>query len=498
VADYTSGLQVIDISDPTIPTLIGSCDTPGAAYGVMVSGVYALVADWGSGLQVIDISDPTNPTLIGTYDTPGGAGDVTVSGDNAFVADLGSGLQVIDIADPTNPTLLGTYDTPGDARGVTVTPGGDVECTGYAGYEYALIDSVVDVPDDQGGQVRIHLTRSIYDFVEETQLPIVMYTVYRRVDGAAAVAAISESSQKKDENGQTANVSPAFDRNKLPDWPFIEHDGRLFVQSSPELAANGFPPGTWEIVYGFGPTQQQNYVAVAPTTADSSQSGIPYEVFLTTAHTTTPAIWFTSPPDSGYSVDNIAPGVPQAFAVAYNTGSGNQLSWDPAPEPDFQYYRIFRGDDESFTPDSTNAVHETETPGWVDPEYDGWNMHYKVTAVDYTGNESDPSGPGTTTAVTEPAIPKIFALHQNVPNPFNPTTRIQYDVPTNGGKVTIRIYDVEGRLVRTLVDGHQSAGQKTTSWHGRNNRGQNVATGVYFYRMTAPGFVTTRKMVLLK
>ena len=105
VADYTSGLQVIDISDPTNLVLAGSYDTPHEASGVAVSGDHAFVADADSGLQVIDISDPTNPVLAGSYDTPGQAQSVAVSGDHAFVADGTSGLQVIDISDPTIPVL---------------------------------------------------------------------------------------------------------------------------------------------------------------------------------------------------------------------------------------------------------------------------------------------------------------------------------------------------------------------------------------------------------
>jgi hypothetical protein len=93
---------------------------------------------------------------------------------------------------------------------------------------------------------------------------------------------------------------------------------------------------------------------------------------------------------------------------------------------------------------------------------------------------------------------KRFHLYQNYPNPFNPTTHIRYDVPASGGRVTLRIYNVEGRLVRTLINEDQSPGQKMTTWHGRNDQGQSVATGVYFYRMTAPGFTLTKKMVLLK
>ena len=92
----------------------------------------------------------------------------------------------------------------------------------------------------------------------------------------------------------------------------------------------------------------------------------------------------------------------------------------------------------------------------------------------------------------------MFALYQNVPNLFNPTTVIRYDVPVGGGRVTLKIYDVAGRLVRTLVDGVEASGEKRVTWYGRNNRGSRVATGVYFYRMTGPGFTKTRKMVLLQ
>lgn len=98
----------------------------------------------------------------------------------------------------------------------------------------------------------------------------------------------------------------------------------------------------------------------------------------------------------------------------------------------------------------------------------------------------------------EKDLPAAFGLAQNFPNPFNPSTVICFDVPAGGGFVTIRIYDVGGRLVRTLVNGLETAGRKSVAWNGRDTRGNMVATGVYFYRMTAPGFERTRKMVLLK
>jgi hypothetical protein len=94
--------------------------------------------------------------------------------------------------------------------------------------------------------------------------------------------------------------------------------------------------------------------------------------------------------------------------------------------------------------------------------------------------------------------PERFALYQNVPNPFNPTTWIRYEVPSGGGVVSITIYDVEGRLVRTLISGSHTAGPKTLAWDGKDDRGKNVVSGVYFYRMLAPGFDRTMKMVLLR
>jgi hypothetical protein len=98
----------------------------------------------------------------------------------------------------------------------------------------------------------------------------------------------------------------------------------------------------------------------------------------------------------------------------------------------------------------------------------------------------------------ETALPTTFVLHPNVPNPFNPTTTIRFDVPSSGGHVTLRIYDVRGRLVRTLVDDPQPPGERTATWSGRDDRGNAVGTGVYFYRLVAGDFVDTKKMVLLK
>jgi len=110
----------------------------------------------------------------------------------------------------------------------------------------------------------------------------------------------------------------------------------------------------------------------------------------------------------------------------------------------------------------------------------------------YLSNIVDQPTGATPTSVTR------NSLDQNVPNPFNPTTTIKYEVKESG-LVSLRIYNVAGQLVKTLVDGQRIAGQVyEANWNGLNNGGQPVSSGVYFYKLVARNFTQTKKMVLLK
>ncbi len=94
-------------------------------------------------------------------------------------------------------------------------------------------------------------------------------------------------------------------------------------------------------------------------------------------------------------------------------------------------------------------------------------------------------------------LPTAFALHQNYPNPFNPTTTIKYDVREDA-RVVLKIYNVLGQEVRTLVDRKETAGFKSAIWDGRNNLGEQVSSGVYIYRVQMGNFVKSRKMMFIK
>jgi hypothetical protein len=94
-------------------------------------------------------------------------------------------------------------------------------------------------------------------------------------------------------------------------------------------------------------------------------------------------------------------------------------------------------------------------------------------------------------------IPKTLVLHQNYPNPFNPSTNIEYSVKVVG-QVQIRIFNTLGHVVRTLVDERKLAGAYSTTWDGKDDLGQPVASGLYYYQLSAKDFTSAKKMLLSK
>jgi|GEM_PF-1715196 len=97
----------------------------------------------------------------------------------------------------------------------------------------------------------------------------------------------------------------------------------------------------------------------------------------------------------------------------------------------------------------------------------------------------------------KPGLPTELALRDNYPDPFNPTTAIGFDIPTNG-KVELVVYNLLGERVTTLVDDELKAGTYRVTWNGRDERGRNLPSGVYLYRLTAGDKQLSKKMVLIK
>ncbi len=138
---------------------------------------------------------------------------------------------------------------------------------------------------------------------------------------------------------------------------------------------------------------------------------------------------------------------------------------------------------------------------WTVPTVDSATNRIKVICHDAVGNMTEASSATDFSTSTVSAVGDLpinqLAMAQNSPNPFNPRTKITFSLPARQD-VRLRVYSVEGRLVRTLITGSKDAGTHTVMWQGDNDQGGQVASGLYFYRLGTSSGTLTRKMTLLK
>jgi hypothetical protein len=258
--------------------------------------------------------------------------------------------------------------------------------------------------------------------------------------------------------------------------------------------------GSMTDVSGIIPTHQMDvpYRKVVATETDFAQH---HYVVIAYDHSDWPR-WF-SDVWSGFSTDDLAPMVPEGLLVSGSDTPGEViLSWepsidDPVAQTPVQHYTVYRA------PSGGELAPLEQVTGteFVDQLDAIGTYNYAVSATDFAGNESLTSAPEPFTFVSVVAgaeIPEVYALGDNYPNPFNPSSTIPYQLPEDGF-VTLKVYDLTGKLVTTLVSDHKPAGYHNVLWNGKDSHGTSVATGVYFYRIEAgDAFVQTRKMILMK
>jgi len=297
------------------------------------------------------------------------------------------------------------------------------------------IVSIMDVPDDQGGWVYVAFSASYFDHPGETGQ---QYNIYR------------------------------FD---------------TYEDTS-----------AWVMVTSGSAIYQDHYIFEVHTSGDSTFEGGGMTEFKVVASMNGGI--FHSEPMMGYSVDNIAPGVPGGL-MATAMDEGIHLTWDVSVEEDFQYFILEKSLNSEFQDYQTYEMIDTT---YIDLEYVlNETNYYRLAAVDHAGNVSEYSDmvEATLLSLVGDLTPEVFALHQNYPNPFNPTTQIRYDLPEDA-LVAINIYDLMGRSIKSLVNSNQSAGYRSIQWNATNNLGEAVSAGMYIYTIQAGEFRQTKKMVLLK
>jgi predicted CXXCH cytochrome family protein len=331
------------------------------------------------------------------------------------------------------------------------------------------IISITDVPNDQGKQVMILWTKfpaemKSFDRAEN-------YGVWRLDDAPTAAVEIP----------RVKNYREMLTSGPVGTQVALGEMVSTFV---------GTVPATGLDAYSF----------VAPTLFDSTASGMQWSFFVIAAYSAGNATVYLSPPDSGYSVDNLMPVTPTGLAAVEVTG-GVQLTWNAPSDPDIDVFDVFRSTTASFDPTGMTPIASVKDVEYLDQDVaNGTQYYWKIQAVDFSGNRSDYSDEVTlvvTDVETLEGLPTEFALKQNYPNPFNPTTEIGFAVP-KATHIRLSVYTISGELVTTLVDDMMQAGRYRVTWDGQTINGTPVSSGLYLYRINAGDFVQTLKMVLLK
>ena len=253
-----------------------------------------------------------------------------------------------------------------------------------------------------------------------------------------------------------------------------------------------YPPGDWHFIMTVPADAEDEYAVVVPTLADSTvEGGIYYSTFFVRARTGTPGVYFDSYPDSGYSLDNLAPAPPPNLRMPSQT----EVAWNEAPEEDFDYFSVYGSDAPGF--DET-AVLIGYTIDLVMDVSEYTYAYYHVTATDFSGNEGGAASiENTYASLPQEGLPALYALRQNYPNPFAGGTAIAFDLP-RPDVVTLRILNVQGRVVKVLTDDLWPAGRHSMTWHGDDDKFEQVGPGIYFARMETADFQVTIKMLLAR
>jgi hypothetical protein len=184
------------------------------------------------------------------------------------------------------------------------------------------------------------------------------------------------------------------------------------------------------------------------------------------------------------------------------------LSWSTATETNNRGFEVQRMDVEVMNKDweviafiqGQGTTTEKKTYSYEDKNLTPGKYNYRLKQIDYDGTYKY----YTLSETVEINLPFVFALHQNYPNPFNPVTKIKFVIPTSppspllskergGALVTLKIYDILGNEVTTLINESKAPGEYEVEWNAAN-----FSSGVYFYTLRAGGFVQTRKLVLLR
>ena len=307
---------------------------------------------------------------------------------------------------------------------------------------------VADVGNDQGRQVRLTFKGASQD--APSNGGITSYAIYRRVEPLL---------------GASSSTPAAPSSADLAGWDYV-----------------GSQPAAGDAEYSM----------VVPTLADANPSSTWYSAYLVRALAADGITHFDSFADYGYSIDNLSPPAPSPVAAAY-AGSATHLHWGVSGAADFATFRLYKGGIADFSPAPATLLAATTDTGYVDAGPAGnW---YKVSAVDFNGNESPYAAfQHLETTAVGPQPSAVFALDGVRPNPaVGRTLNVSFSLPA-ARRARLELLDVMGRLVASADVGAMGAGGHVVDLAA----GRPLAPGLYLVRLTQGGEARTARVVVTR
>jgi hypothetical protein len=356
------------------------------------------------------------------------------------------------------------------------TDSGNQSCVGYS----------VEQTDDGGYAFIMSKPQYRFAFIKTdstgSQEWSQIYDIYIELDNSGARPSGIYFQQTQD--GGYAIISSTYSYVNSIDYYFIKTNSIGEIQWSQTYGGSEVDIGRY-----FQQTEDGGYIIVGYTGGENNL----YDIWLIKTDSDGNEEWnntFHSGNDKGYFVQQTIDGGYIIIGTKRNSSAMENDVWLIKTNSDGneEWNKVIGGSgiDYGFSGQQTEDggyIIGGATNSYGNGEFDVWLIK----------TDSD----GVVEIESKPISPNTYNIHQNHPNPFNPKTTLHYDLPEDA-MVNITIYDMMGRVIKTMVNSQQNAGFKSIQWDATNNQGQPVSAGVYLYSIEAGEFRQTKKMVLLK
>lgn len=543
VADRTGGVSILNVSIPAMPQLVSSytLGTSQRAYDVDLQGSSLLVAYGNAGLHIVDVTNPSAPTALGSLAVGGEAFGVTAVGGLAYVTLLGGGLAIVDVSSPTTPSLLGSMSTSGSSYEAVV----DAQKLYLADGDEAL--RLIDI-DTPSSPVEISYLDAVGVSADlaVTENSILVANFAESTNGFRVLDALNPL--VLDEISRFATVGPTPRLAVQAKYVYLTEQWPnygLTIASmqnpiSPEQVSHlnfGGPPSRIDVLSDHAYLTRDQTMSIvnvqnpqAPTLVGTFVAGSAFDALLSGVTVSGTRAYLTdyllglrivsvanpaSPVQLGtYPSAETAYDVAVAGNIAYLAmsdalrvidvsapSSPTLLSTLPIPE---SYAVVLNGNTAYLCANHAGVIAiDVSNPAApvISGQYDTGDraiaacLYYDYVVVADANNGIYVLADDTIVSTPPVTVrsPKISAY----PNPFNPSATISFTVAGND-HVVLQVFDVRGVLVRTLANRLFAVGVQAVSWDGTDDDGRPVASGVYFCQLRSGATRASTKLVLTK